>query len=354
MTFVWPSMLWVLVVLPGLAAVIVQLLRRRRPVAAGFASRPALRAGWQRYVPPLVLMLALAMLLIATARPTATMTVMGPRSTIILAMDVSQSMAAQDVSPSRLVASQQAAKQFVAQQPGNVEVGIIAFAGIAFVAQPPTTNHAILYDAIDRLELLRSTAVGAGILTSLETIFPDIDLSKALYGNSQIRSPQAGKTETTGVLGGSAVAPSQSVPDPIAAEVIGPGSYESAIVILMTDGATTVGPDPRRAGQLAADLGVRVFTVAFGTDTGAKVSVNGRSINASVDEPTLRYIAEQTGADYFRATSAAELARIYSTMSTRFVGEKEEVELAFLFAGVGALLALVSAFLSLWWFGRVA
>ena len=353
MTFVWPSLLWVLAVLPGLAAVIVQLLHQRRPVAAGFASRPALRAGWQRYVPPGVLMLAFATLVIATARPTATMTVMGPRSTIILAMDVSQSMAAQDVEPSRLVASQQAAKQFVAQQPGNVEVGIVAFAGIAFVAQPPTTNHAILYDAIDRLELLRSTAVGSGILASLETIFPDIDLSTALYGNSQAsRSPRAGQRVTVGALG--TTAPSQDVPDPIAAEVIGPGSYESAIVILMTDGATTVGPDPRRAGQLAADLGVRVFTVAFGTETGAKVSVNGRSINASVDEPTLRYIAEQTGADYFRATSAAELARIYSTMSTRFVGETEEVELAFLFAGIGALLALVAGFLSLWWFGRVA
>jgi len=231
-------------------------------------------------------------------------------------------------------------------------VGIVAFAGIAFVAQPPTTNHAILYDAIDRLELLRSTAVGSGILASLETIFPDIDLSKALYGNTQAsRSPRAGQRETVGALG--ATAPSQDVSDPMDAEVVGPGSYESAIVILMTDGATTVGPDPRRAGQLAADLGVRVFTVAFGTDTGAKVSVNGRSINASVDEPTLRYIAEQTGADYFRATSAAELARIYSTMSTRFVGETEEVELAFLFAGIGALLALVAGSLSLWWFGRV-
>jgi Ca-activated chloride channel homolog len=351
-TLVWPSMLWFLGLLPGLAALHLALLRRQRPQAArhaAFANLPASALlGWRQHVPSALLLLALGVLIVATARPATVVTVTGPRSTIILAMDVSQSMAAEDVKPNRLAASQQAARQFIAQQPANVEVGIVAFAGIAFVAQPPTVDHALLFAAIERLKLLRSTAVGSGIIVSLKTIFPDQDLSK-LYGPPPTKAAQL-KSAALWIAGAAATPTDNTLPT----KGGGPGSYESAIIILMTDGRTTVGPDPRRAGQLAADLGVRVFTVAFGSDKGAVVAMAGGPIRADRDEPALRDIAQETGADYFEATSATELVHVYSTMSTRFVGEKKQMEFAFLFAGIGALIAMVAAFLSLWWFGRVA
>ena len=131
-------------------------------------------------------------------------------------------------------------------------------------------------------------------------------------------------------------------------------SFNSAIIILLTDGATTAGPDPLAAGQLAADFGVRVFTVAFGSREGSIVNFAGRRMRAELDAPTLQEIAKKTEGEYFEATSADELTRVYSTMSTKFVGEKEEAEIAFIFAGIGALIAMFAAFLSLWWFGRVA
>jgi Ca-activated chloride channel family protein len=133
-----------------------------------------------------------------------------------------------------------------------------------------------------------------------------------------------------------------------------PGSYENAIIVLLTDGATTAGPDPIAAGQLAADFGVRVFTVAFGSRNGAVVNFAGRSMRATLDAPTLQEIAKRTGGTFFEATSADELARVYSTLTTKFVGEKKETDIAFIFAGIGALIAMAAGFLSLWWFGRLA
>lgn len=358
MILVWPQLLWALALLPALAALYLLIPRRKRPASTRFASLAATAiasrptAGWRRHAPPALLLVALGVLTFATSRPALMTTLSGPRSTIILAMDVSQSMAAEDIEPNRHAASQQAARTFIAQQPPNVEIGIIAFAGIAFVAQPPTTDHGMLDRAIERLELSRSTAVGSGIVMSLQTIFPDIDLSRALYGEGLVR---ADKLTNAAILGAAETGTLPELePEPIAIEAALPGSYETAIVILMTDGATTVGPSPRKAGQLAADLGVRVFTIGFGSDKGAVVLKDGRKVNADVDEPTLIDVAEKTGANYFRATSAGELADVYASMSTRFVGETVMVELAFLFAGIGALIATLAGGLSLFWFGRVA
>jgi Ca-activated chloride channel family protein len=357
-TLVWPPMLWLLALLPIAVLVYLRLPERRRPAGVRFAGIVATPAalGWRRHVPPALLLLALGVLIVATARPMVSAIVNAARSTIILAMDVSQSMAAEDIQPTRHEASQHAAKQFIALQPPTVEIGIVAFASTGFVAQPPTTDHAMLFRAVDRLELLRNTAVGSGIVTSLQTIFPDTNLATALYGgkplskalrlevltNAARNNPNAGA--------GAVLEASEDSPLVWAA---GPGSYESAVVILMTDGKTTMGPDPRRAGQLAANLGVRVFTIGFGSDTGAVIQSGGATIPADVDEPTLRDIADKTGADYYRAYSADELAQIYSTMATRFVREKLDIDLAFLLAGIGAALAMAAGVLSLWWSGRV-
>lgn len=357
MTFVWPSILWFLGLLPIAVLAYLRLPQRKRPGGVRFAAIvvPPPASGWRRHGPPALLLLALGVLIAAAARPTVSAIITAPRSTIILAMDISQSMAAEDIAPSRHAASQHAAKQFIALQPPTVEIGIVAFASTGFVAQPPTTDHSMLFRAIDRLELLRNTAVGSGIVTSLQTIFPDTNLTNALYGGKPLSKALRLEVLTNAARrnpdAGAKLASDEESPLVWAA---GPGSYESAVVILMTDGKTTMGPDPRRAGQLAANLGVRVFTIGFGSDNGAVIQSGGASIPADVDEPTLRDIADKTGADYYRAYSADELAQIYSTMATRFVREKLDIDLAFLLAGIGAALAMVSGLLSLWWSGRVA
>jgi Ca-activated chloride channel homolog len=360
MIFFWPFMLWLLVLLPVLVLLYVLVLRRKKRGAVRFANLAMIKAaigkslGWRRHVPPVLFLLALAVLIVATARPAAEVTLNAARSTVILAMDISGSMGAEDVTPNRLVASQEAAKRFIAEQPSSVEIGIVAFASVALLVQSPTTDRAPLYAAIDNFELRRGTAVGSGILTSLRTIFPDVNFYRGIAGGT-------GDTMLSG-LSPKGSEPTDSTDPFITKEPterieytpVEPGSYESAIIILLTDGATTAGPDPLVAGQLAADFGVRVFTVAFGSKEGSIVNFAGRSMRAELDAPTLQEIAKKTDGQYFEATSSDELARVYSTMSTKFVGEKKQTEIAFIFAGIGGLMALVAAFLSLWWFGRVA
>lgn len=358
MIFLWPFMLWLLALLPVLVLLYVLVLRRKKRGAVRFANLAMVKAamgksiGWRRHVPPALFLLALAVLIVATARPAAEITLNAARSTVILAMDISGSMGAEDVAPNRLVASQEAAKKFIADQPSNVEIGIVAFASVALLVQSPTTDREPLYAAIDNFELRRGTAVGSGILTSLRTIFPDVNFYRGVAGGGEPVLGGMGKasdaTDSTDPF------VTKETTERLEYTPVEPGSYDSAIIVLLTDGATTAGPDPLAAGQLAADFGVRVFTVAFGSKEGSIVNFAGRSMRAELDAPTLQEIAKKTDGEYFEATSADELARVYSTMSTKFVGEKEEAEIAFIFAGIGALIAMFAAFLSLWWFGRVA
>ena len=359
MIFFWPFMLWLLALLPVLILLYVLVLRRKKRGAVRFANLAMVKAalgksvGWRRHVPPLLFLVALAVLIVATARPAAIVTLNAARSTVILAMDISGSMGAEDVAPNRLVASQEAAKRFIADQPSTVEIGIVAFASVALLVQSPTTDRESLYAAIDNFELRRGTAVGSGILTSLRTIFPDVNFYRGIAGGE-------GGLMNPGLAMGSSPTDSsdpfivKETEDRIEYTPVEPGSYDNAIIILLTDGATTAGPDPLAAGELAADFGVRVFTVAFGSKEGSIVNFAGRSMRAELDSTTLQAIAKKTAGEYFEATSADELTRVYSTMSTKFVGEKKETEIAFIFAGVGALIAMFAAFLSLWWFGRVA
>ena len=225
-------------------------------------------------------------------------------------MDISGSMGAEDVAPNRMVASQEAAKKFIADQPSNVEIGIVAFASVALLVQSPTTDREPLYAAIDNFELRRGTAVGSGILTSLRTIFPDVNFYRGLAGGT-------GEPMIGGLRGGGAEPTDNTNPfivkddeERLQYTKVEPGSYDSAIIILLTDGATTAGPDPLAAGQLAADFGVRVFTVAFGSREGSIVNFAGRRMRAELDAPTLQEIAKKTEGEYFEATSADELTRV--------------------------------------------
>jgi Ca-activated chloride channel homolog len=256
--------------------------------------------------------------------------------TIVLAMDVSGSMRATDVQPNRLIASQEAAKAFVAELPRNVRVAVVAFAGTAAVVQAPTLSREDIYASIDRFQLQRATAIGSGIVLSLATIFPDagIDLSQ--------------------ITGQRNMPPSPGDKPKQAFTPVPPGSYSSAAVILLTDGQRTTGPDPLEAAKMAAERGVRVYTVGIGTKEGETIAFEGWSMRVRLDEDTLKGIANITRADYFYAGTAEDLKKVYQGLSARMVVEKRETEISALFAALGALLVVLAAGLSVWWFGRVA
>jgi len=359
MTFIWTEMLWLLLIVPALVALYIWLLTRKKKAALRYANLPLVRAaigkgiGWRRHVPPVLLLLAITVLILAVARPAAVVTLASSRATVILAMDVSGSMRAQDVAPSRIVAAQEAAKSFIQMQPIDVQIGIVAFAANAILVQAPTLDRELLTGAINGFDLRRGTAVGSGVLMSLATIFPDeefkIDgvdprdqLGPQSFGGAFYSNPNQSRSLDE---------PASDKPAHVPVE---PGSYQNAVVILLTDGATTTGPDPVEAGRLAADYGVRVYTVGFGSTAGDVVDFGGRSMRAMLDATTLKDIADRTEAEYFEAQSSEALTEVYNSLSTKLVAEKKLTEIAFVFAGLGALLATAAAALSMLWLGRIA
>jgi Ca-activated chloride channel homolog len=342
MNFAWPDLLWTLLALPVLVALYWWLLHRRKKNSLKFASLAIVRQamgkgpGWRRHVPPVLMLLALATLLLASARPRAVITLPLQQETIILAMDVSGSMRATDVQPNRMVAAQEAAKAFLNDLPRNVRVGVVSFAGTAAVVQPPTQNREDIVAAIDRFQLQRGTAIGSGIVLSLATIFPDagIDLSQI---TGQRNMP----------LGPGDKPPKEFTP-------VQPGSFGSAAIVLLTDGQRTTGPDPMDAAKMAADRGVKVYSVGIGTKEGETIGFEGWSMRVRLDEETLKNVANLTRAEYFYAGTAADLKKVYQSLSSRLIVEKKETEITALFAAVAATLVALAAGLSVWWFGRVA
>jgi Ca-activated chloride channel homolog len=345
MTFLWPEMLWLLLIVPLLVAGYFYLLRRKQESALRYASLSMVKEAigarrFRRHIPPLLFLLALIAMLVAVARPAAVVTLPSQHQTIILAMDVSGSMRAVDVQPNRISAAQAAAKAFVAEQPSNVRIGVVSFAATASVVQTPTQNREDIVAAIDRFQLQRGTAIGSGIIVSLATIFPDagIDVSSLIYGRYAPRGvplDQAGKAEKP---------PFKPVP---------PGSYTSAAIILLTDGQRTTGPDSMEAARMAADRGVRIFTVGIGTTRGETIGYEGWSMRVRLDEDTLKAIADVTRGQYFYAGTATDLKKVYESLNARFLLEKKDMEISALFAAAAALTGLVSAALSLLWFNRI-
>ena len=357
LTFLWQDMLWLLLLVPALVALYVWVQRRRKKMALRYANLPLVKfavgkgMGWRRHLPPLLMLAAVTVLIVAVARPAAVVTLPSSRATVILAIDVSGSMRAADMEPSRLVAAQEAAKTFVTKQPADVEIGVVAFAGAAMLVQQPTLDRDALITAINSFDLRRGTAVGSGVLMALATIFPD-----DTFDMGGLRDPfaQLGQ-RSRGALSGFE-SRSLDDPGPISTQrvPVEPGSYENAVISLLTDGATTTGPDPIAAGRLAGEYGVRVYTVGFGSAEGDVVDFGGRSMRARLDAPTLQAIADATRGEYFEARSSEALSEVYSTLATRLVPEEKLTDLAFVFAGVGAVLALLAAALSMMWLGRIA
>ena len=272
MTFETPQALWLLFALPLLAGLYVLLQRRRVKAAVRYANLDVVRAALgpgariRRHLPPFLLGLALAGLIVAMARPSAIITLPSEQRTIILAIDVSLSMRATDVEPSRLEAARSAAKSFIAEQPSDVRIGIVAFAGSASVVQKPTSDRRDLDEAIDRLQLQLHTAIGSGIIVSLAALFPE-DAAELEAANTNGRPPRD--------------VPRSSPIDRPKAEPkkefkpVAPGSNRNFAIILLTDGRRTTGPDPVEAAKLAADRGVKVYTVGFGSSQGGTANADG-------------------------------------------------------------------------------
>jgi Ca-activated chloride channel family protein len=349
--FIAAEWLWLLALLPLLVLLYLWALRRRAAEALRVTDLELVReaaAGhraWRRHVPPALLLLACAAMLLALARPTTRLTLPSERATMVLAIDVSGSMRAADITPDRITVAKDAARAFVTEQPRTTRIGLVAFSTSAMVAAEPTRSRDDVLLAIDQLRPQRYTAAGSGIVAALQAIFPDEPLD--LSGLSL-----AGGDWGAGWSGGGWPARSLDAPQDAAADrkaqasaarkPVPPGSNPSAVIVLLSDGRTNVGVDPLEAARLAADRGVRVFTVGFGTLQGANVDFGGGWMRTQLDEETLQAIAQITGGKYFLAQSADDLRSVYDSLTTQFVAETRSTEVTALVALLAVLLMVVA------------
>jgi Ca-activated chloride channel family protein len=348
MSFLWPGFLYLLGLIPLIVGIYVWILRRRRPFAVRYSSlaliRQAKPQSWlRRHLPFALFLLALIGLIVALSRPVAVVSVPAGQTVIILTIDVSRSMCSTDIPPNRLQAAEAAALSFIQRQSSNTLIGIVAFGGFAEVIQPPTSDQELLEAAIESLITGRRTAIGSGILTSLDAI-AEIDKNVA---------PSV--TETSGGI------PPTPVPK---------GAYAPDIIVLLTDGVSNVGPLPLDAAQQAADRGVRVYTIGFGTADGGIMNCGygfqgdpfgGQfggglgfgsgtgGFRRGIDEDTLKRIADITGGKYYPAESASELQDVFRSLPLYLITRHQTTEISVEFAAVGALLAALAILLSFLW-----
>ncbi len=271
----------------------------------------------------------LTILVISLARPQSVVSVPRIEGTLILAFDVSGSMHADDMQPTRMEAAKVAARAFVERQPSSILIGVVAFSDSGFSIQVPTADDTLVLAAIDRLAPERGTSLGRGIMTSLTAIAAaDEDPAAGYYSN---RSPEPTPLPTP-------------VPD---------GTYAPAAIVLLTDGENNQSPDPLEAAEAAADRGVRIYTVGIGSTAGSTIEVEGFKVHSRLDEGMLQQISEITGGAYYAAEGSDELNAIYDSIDTRLVIRPEAMEVTSLFAGAGVLVLLVGGIASLLWLGRL-
>ena len=348
MTFTWPWVLPVLLVVPLLLALVWLLRRRRRRAAVRVTSIALVRAAlprrtrWVRLLPSLLLLLGLASLGLAAARPQARVPVASDSTTIMLAMDVSGSMCSTDVDPNRITVAQQAAIKFIEAEGGETRIGLVAFAGVAGLQVPPTTDTDALVEAINAFSTGRGTAIGSAILTSIDGI--------------------------------AAVDPTVA-PSGVDAEAASRSGFAPDVIVVLTDGANTQGPEPATAAETAAVRGLRVFTIGFGTTTPTRMACTGQQAGGwaggggfgggrfgggggrgfggrsplVIDEDGLRSVAETTGGAYYRAENADQLADALGDLPSHVTVVRQDVDVASWFAGAGGLLVVLALGLSLWW-----
>lgn len=327
MSFASPWLLLSLGLVPLLVLEYRRLLRarstRRAQLAAlGLVAPAAVSAGWRRHVAPALFLIAMTLVFTALARPEATVARPHREGTVVLAFDVSSSMAATDLKPTRMEAAKAAARAFVERQPATVRVGVVAFSGSGLVTQAATSDRPRILDAIDRLKPDGATALARGLQTSLSAI--------------------AGKTVLLD-------APSDSVE----AEGQDLGYHSSAAVILLSDGENTAEPDPIAVAELASTAGVKVYPIGLGSPDGTVLEIDGFQVATALDESMLREIAAKTDGRYFAAADEQALASVYESIDLAWTVEADRTEVTALFAAAAAGLLLLGVVLSLAWFGRV-
>jgi Ca-activated chloride channel family protein len=348
-TFLWPDALWLVIALPALVGAYLALCRRRRTEFLRYSAvslmREALAASqWlRRHLPPLLFLLGLGALLVAIARPAAVTMVQSAQGTVILAMDVSLSMAATDVTPTRLAAARAAAVEFVNAQPANVRIGVVAFGGHAHVVQFPTLKRRDVLAALDRLEWQSYTGIGTGLIAAVLTLHPKAGMDSG--GDIFHHGWESMKPV------GFWMGPYQAI-ERSQRRITAPADLSTAI-ILVSDGYGTIGVSPVKAAEAAAERGIRVYTVGVGTPYGGTAKVEGwPAIHAEFSEETLKEIARITRGEYFHARNAGKLSRIYEQLTGRAVLEKRETEITLLLSTLGMILLLTAAALSLLWWHR--
>ncbi len=334
MSFIWPAMLLLLLSVPLLVVWYIRVQRRRRQLTAsygglwGLSGTRGREPGVQRHIAPLLFLLSLTILIVALARPQTVLSLPRTEGTVILAFDVSGSMAADDFKPTRMEAAKNAARDFVQRQPTTVQIGVVAFSEGGFAGQVPTGEREAILAAINRLSPQRGTSLGTGILVALNTIAQGSKQSPSLYSNLTPTPPLT--------------------PTPMPK-----GTYTNAVIVMLTDGENNAPPDPLDAAQVAVDRGVRIYTVGIGSAAGTNLHINGFTVHTQLNEPMLQQIAALTGGNYYNAENEQDLHTIYDNLSPQLVIKPEKTEVTAIFAGIGILGLLIGGTISLLWFGRL-
>jgi Ca-activated chloride channel family protein len=357
MDLLWPGFLLLLGLIPLMIALYVWILRRRRRFAVRYSSLALVRQAisrqsrWRRHIPFAFFLLALSSLMVAFSRPVSIVNVPAGEANIMLTIDVSRSMCSTDIPPNRLQAAMAAALSFIQGQPSSTRIGIVGFAGFAELIHPPTGDQEVLEDVVMSLTTGRRTAVGSGILESIDAI-AEIDPSVA----PSVRDANALDQPTP-------------VPN---------GAFAPSIIVVLTDGASNSGPPPAEAALQAADRGVRVYTIGYGTASGGYMNCSaqfdsdlfsgaspqqfggqqfggqqqsggGRGFRRAIDEDTLIEVADLTGGEYYSAESAEELHEVFRSLPTSLITRPEITEVSFAFAAIGALLVAAALGLAMLW-----
>ncbi len=328
MSFLWPAMLVLLLAVPFVVAGYMSLMRRRAERAAALAAQgfvpnaSARRLRRARHIPAALFIGALVILLVAFARPEVSVGLPHREGTVILAFDISNSMLADDLQPTRMDAAKAAAKEFVNAQPSAIKIGIVAFNNGALITQQPTTVRADTLAAIGRLTPTGATSLGQGLFTSLSAI--------------------AGRPLSI---------PPNATDDDI--DNVDIGYYGSAAIVLLSDGENTSGPDAVTVAQLASTAGVHIYPIGIGSPQGTVVKIGGFSVATALDEQELTQIASVSNGKYYNAQDTESLTQVYKNIDLRTVTDPKKTEVTALFAGISTLLLLVGGALSVVWFGRL-
>jgi Ca-activated chloride channel family protein len=328
-TFEWPFLLVLLVLVPVLAALYVMMQLRRRRYALQYASVSLVQQavgsgpGIKRHIPAALYLLALTAMIVALARPSATIPMPQNTGTVILAIDVSGSMFAEDVEPNRMEATKRAVRDFVEKQPGGVKIGIVSFTDFAALIAPPTRERKPVLDAVARLRPQRGTNIGSGLEVALD----------AIYESDGAFSPEAINPTPTPVPDGS--------------------QPPAATIVLLSDGQSNTGPPPLRVAEEAAEAGIKVYTIGIGTPEGTILQIQGRNVFTRLDEETLRGVAELTDGRYFSAADEDQLREIYDELARERLVENEETEITFLLTGIALIISIAAGGLGLLWFNRL-